>query len=190
LNYFAHSFKDSNFVVYKSVFNYRNSYQKPQFRIRDKERGHADWYSIKETFVRVPEISSITCTQEMNGFCEMKGSSIDYISQVSVDGGQSWSPQAPTTLQVQPTQDGQKLVMIPILQNKKLLMVKLRDFPKGEGLFIGNFSFFNSVKRSKTLVSAGNVQTGTTNRMVQLSQISSEVESGLNSKKAARKKKN
>src|SRR5688572_13478031 len=96
----------------------------------------------------MPEISSINCNQEMNGMCELKGESIDYISQVSIDGGQSWYPQSPTTLQVQPTQDGQKLGMIPMLPNKKLLMIKLRDFSKGEGLFINNFTFSNSVKGS------------------------------------------
>jgi hypothetical protein len=35
-------------------------------------------------------------------------------------------------------------------------MVKLRDFPKGEGLFIGNFSFLNSVKNAKTIVQTNN----------------------------------
>ncbi|HRH41212.1 MAG TPA: hypothetical protein PKY82_06165, partial [Pyrinomonadaceae bacterium] len=123
-----------------------------QFRIRDKERGDSDWYSIKQTFVRVPQITSINCTTEMNGMCELKGASIDYISQVSIDGGQSWYPQNPTTLQVQPTQDGQKLVMIPLLTNKKLLMVKLRDFPKGEGVFINGFSFSNTAKITKPAV--------------------------------------
>jgi hypothetical protein len=125
-----------------------------QFRIRDKERGDSDWYSIKQTFVRMPNIASITCTPAMNGMCEMKGSTIDYISQISIDGGQSWYPQAPATLQVQPTQEGQKLAMIPILPNKKLLMIKLRDFQKGEGLFIGNFSFSNSVKAIKNSTQA------------------------------------
>ena len=36
--------------------------------------------------------------------------------------------------------------MIPLLQNKKLLMIKLRDFSKGEGLFINSFVFSNTVK--------------------------------------------
>ncbi|HRH44130.1 MAG TPA: hypothetical protein PKY82_21035 [Pyrinomonadaceae bacterium] len=44
-----------------------------QFRIRDRERGDSDWYSIRQTFVRMPEISSIACNNEMNGMCEMKG---------------------------------------------------------------------------------------------------------------------
>lgn len=121
-----------------------------QFRIRDKERGDSDWYSIKQTFVRIPNISSIVCTTEMNKLCELKGNSIDYISQVSIDGGQSWYPQAPATLQVQPTEDGSKLAMIPHLPNKKLLMIKLRDYPSGEGLFINGFSFTNSVKVVKS----------------------------------------
>ena len=54
---------------------------------------------------------------------------------------------------VQPTQDGQKLAMIPLLPNKKLLMIKLRDFPQGEGLFINGFSFSNSVKGMNKVVS-------------------------------------
>ncbi len=122
-----------------------------QFRIRDKERGDSDWYSIKQTFVRLPQISSITCTNQMNSMCEMKGASLDYISQVSIDGGQTWYPNSPATLQVQPTQDGQKLAMIPILANKKLLMIKLRDFPHGEGLFINRFNFSNAVKVMKNV---------------------------------------
>jgi len=117
-----------------------------QFRIRDRERGDSDWYSIKQTFVRVPKIDSITCTNEMNGMCEMKGSTIDYISQVSIDGGQSWFPKDPATLQVQPTKDGNKLAMIPLLTDKKLLLIKLRDFPKGEGIGVDDFSFLYSVQ--------------------------------------------
>ena len=123
-----------------------------QFRIRDKERGDSDWYSIRQTFVRVPEIATVLCSNEMNGMCEMKGNSIDYISQVSTDGGKTWYPQSPTTLQVQPTADGQKLAMIPILSNKNILMIKLRDFPNGEGLFINSFSFSNSVKVMEKVV--------------------------------------
>ncbi|MEK7723274.1 MAG: hypothetical protein AAB336_02910, partial [Acidobacteriota bacterium] len=122
-----------------------------QFRIKDKERGDSDWYSIKQTFVRIPQISSVICTTEMNGMCEMKGATTDYISQVSVDGGQTWYPNSPTTLQVQPTQDGQKKAMIPLLPSKKLLMVKLRDYPKGEGIHINNFDYSNRVKNAKAV---------------------------------------
>jgi len=117
-----------------------------QFRIRDRERGDSDWYSIKQIFVRVPIIDSITCTNEMNERCEMRGSTIDYISQVSIDGGESWFPKDPATLQVQPTPDGNKLARIPLLTDKKLLMIKLRDFPKGEGIVVDDFSFLYSVK--------------------------------------------
>jgi hypothetical protein len=120
-----------------------------QFRIRDRARGDSDWYTIKQTFVRIPEIASITCKTEMNGMCELKGATIDYISQVSIDGGQNWYPQSPAGLQTRPAPDGQKLAMIPLLQNKKLLKVRLRDFPRGNGLFIGNFNSANSVRKSQ-----------------------------------------
>jgi hypothetical protein len=101
-----------------------------QFRIRDRERGDSDWYTIKQTFVRYATVRSIRCTNEMNGQCEMKGDGIDYISQVSTDGGQTWFPQEPQTLIAQPTPDGVKMAMIPMLQNKNLLRIRLRDFPR------------------------------------------------------------
>lgn len=123
-----------------------------QFRIRDKERGDSDWYSIKQTFVRIPEIKSISCTAEMNGMCEMKGAGIDYISQISIDGGQNWFPAEPATLQTQPAPDGQRSAIIPFLQNKEFLRIRLRDFPKGEGLFVDGFNFSNTLKRlTKTI---------------------------------------
>lgn len=121
-----------------------------QFRILDKERGNSDWYSIKQTFIRFPQISSIICSPEFEGMCEMKGATIDYISQVSIDGGQTWFPQSPATLTVQPTQDGQKITKIPLLQNKKLLMIKLRDFPNGAGIPVESFSLVNTVKNNST----------------------------------------
>ena len=117
-----------------------------QFRIRDRERGDSDWYAIKQTFVRIPGIQSVKCTNEMNGQCELKGEGIDYIQQVSIDGGQTWYPQEASGLMAQPTADGQKMAMIPLLINKKLLQIKLRDFPKTEGLTVTDFSFVNSVK--------------------------------------------
>lgn len=131
-----------------------------QFRIRDRERGDSDWYTIRQTFVRLPEIKSVKCTTEMNGMCQMTGDGIDYIQQVSVDGGQSWYPQDQSGLIAQPTADGQKTAMIPLLVNKKLLQIKLRDFPNTSGLPIVDFLFSSSVKPSKTSVSSNtrNVQ--------------------------------
>lgn len=117
-----------------------------QFRIRDKERGDSDWYTIKQTFTRVPQVTSIKCTQEMNGQCEMKGDGMDYVGQVSVDGGKTWYPGDAGNLQAQPTADGQSEVLIPQLINRKLLRLKLRDFPNTNGLFAGNFVFTNTVK--------------------------------------------
>jgi hypothetical protein len=71
---------------------------------------------------------------------------LDYIAQVSIDGGNSWYQQAPVTLQAQPAEDGQKRALIPLFTNKKLLQIKLRDFPKTEGLNVPEYSFSNTVK--------------------------------------------
>lgn len=117
-----------------------------QFRIHDKERGDSDWYTVRQTFVRIPEIKSVKCTPEMNGMCQMTGDGIDYIQQVSVDGGASWYPQDQSGLTAQPAPDGQKMALIPLLTDKKLLQIKLRDFPKTVGLPVSNFTFSNSVK--------------------------------------------
>lgn len=112
-----------------------------QFRIRDRERGDSDWYSIKQTFVRVPEIESVRCTKEMNGMCEMKGSGIDYISQVSTDAGASWYPrESSSTLQTQQSTDGKQTALIPFYADKKLLVIRLRDFPK-EAILITSYVF-------------------------------------------------
>lgn len=112
-----------------------------QFRIRDKERGDSDWYTIKQTFVRVPQIESVKCTGEMNGQCKLTGQGIDYISQVSVDGGKNWFPENNASLQTQPSADGKTQALIPLLTDKNLLQIKLRDFPKTVGMQIRNFSF-------------------------------------------------
>ncbi len=37
------------------------------------------------------------------------------------------------------------MAMIPLLQNKKSLMIKLRDYPKLEGIFVDKFVFVGSV---------------------------------------------
>ena len=120
-----------------------------QFRIRDRERGDSNWYSIKQTFVRLPEIKSISCSNEMKDQCQLNGLGIEYISQISIDGGQTWYPQSPATLQVQPTQEGQANAVIPLLQNKKSFQIKLRDFPEMKGIWINNFLFSNLVRGTK-----------------------------------------
>lgn len=101
-----------------------------QFRIKDKERGSSDWYTLKKTFARVPQLLSIKCpVNDSTGSCKLMGDGIDYISQVSVDGGKTWFPQAPATLVVVPTEDSKSIAVIPHYQGKKLLKLRLRDFP-------------------------------------------------------------
>ncbi len=107
-----------------------------QFRIRDKQRGDSDWYTVRKTFARIPGSISVSCTSGTNGNCQMKGEGIEYISQVSVDGGKSWYPQEPATLTVQTAPDGRKLALIPRYSNKALLKIRLRDFPIAEGMAV------------------------------------------------------
>ncbi len=101
-----------------------------QFRILDRARGNSDWYTIKQTFVRVPQIDSVTCIKEQ---CEIVGKGLDYIGQISIDGGKVWNP----PLRAQPTTDGKAILKISGVKDKKLLRIKLRDFPKTDGLEIG-----------------------------------------------------
>lgn len=61
------------------------------------------------------------------------------------EDGQTWFPQEPQTLQAQPTPDGQKMAMIPNLINKKMLRIKLRDYPK-QDITQSGFVFANTVK--------------------------------------------
>lgn len=160
-----------------------------QFRIKDRERGDSDWYVIKQTFVRIPQIESVKCTskssqslpsQQSYGVeginqsgnpaqnsvtlnsgnpgtlnsansvnflpCELKGEGLDYIAQISVDGGRSWNPQNGGQLPVQLTEDGKYKIMIPMLINQKFLQIKLRDFPNTEGLTVTGFVYSNLVK--------------------------------------------
>jgi hypothetical protein len=105
-----------------------------QFRIRDKQRGDSNWYTIKQTFTRVPKIAAVKCQNGVKGNCEISGEGIEYISQVSVDGGKTWFPEQPASLAVQPAPDGRKVDAIPYVGNRKLLKVRLRDFPIMEGL--------------------------------------------------------
>lgn len=119
-----------------------------QFRIRDRERGDSDWYTVKQTFVRTPEIAQIKCTDEMQGMCEMKGEGMEYVSQVSVDDGKTWYPGVSASLDAQPTADGLTAVMIPLLVNKKFLRIRLRDFQDETGFTADNYAFSNTVKNN------------------------------------------
>lgn len=120
-----------------------------QFRIRDKERGDSDWYTIRKTFARIPEIHSVKCSNETKGFCELKGVGLEYIGRVSVDGGKTWYPGESADLVIQPSVDGGKAILIPGYTNKKLLQIKLRDFPATEGLVVDDYSFVNTGMRQK-----------------------------------------
>lgn len=114
-------------------FAFNNQYQqflagrRLQFRIKDRVRGVSDWVTIKQTFVRIPQIESVNCVKEE---CRVIGSGLDYIGQVSADGGSIWQPPPP----LQPTSDGKSSMTIPAVKDKKLLRIKLRDFPNTEGL--------------------------------------------------------
>lgn len=96
-----------------------------QFRIRDNIRGDSNWYSIKQTFIRLPKIESINCKGEE---CKITGTGLDYIGQIATDGI-NWQP----PLQVMPTPDGKSTMTINGVKDKKALKIKLRDFPNTEG---------------------------------------------------------
>ena len=102
-----------------------------QFRIKDTVRGNSNWYTIKQTFIRIPKIDSINC---QSGNCKITGKGLDYIGQISTDGGKVWQP----PLQVQPTQGGKSSMTIQGAQDRKLIRIKLRDFPNTEGLLLVN----------------------------------------------------
>ncbi|MBX7174289.1 MAG: hypothetical protein K1X72_25170 [Pyrinomonadaceae bacterium] len=103
-----------------------------QFRICDKARGNSDWYSIKQTFVRLPQGLSLKC---LNKQCELSGKGVNYIQQVSLDDGKTWFPQDATGLVSQTNASGMESAIIPnIIETKKALKIRLRDFPKTDGL--------------------------------------------------------
>ncbi len=106
------------------------------FRIRDRIRGDSDWYPINKTFVRTPENISVNCAKQSKDKCELKGVGIEYISQISVDGGKTWFPESPATLTVEPTAEGLQKTMIPRFSNRSLVRIRLRDFPQPDGLVI------------------------------------------------------
>ncbi len=112
-----------------------------QFRIRDKERGDSDWITVNKTFVRTPTIKSFNCVVAKKGFCQLKGIGIEYISEISVDGGKVWYPQSPNTWSVMPTADGFQEAMVPKVPNPNLIRFKLRDLPKTQGLTFKNLGF-------------------------------------------------
>jgi hypothetical protein len=116
--------------------------KKLQFRIRDKERGNSDWFTVGKTFVRTPIIKSFNCAITKKGFCQLKGVGIEYISDISVDGGKVWYPQSPATWSVMPTSDGFQEAMVPKVPNiRNQIRFKLRDLPKTEGLTFKNLGF-------------------------------------------------
>ena len=117
-----------------------------QFRIRDKIRGDSDWYTVRKTFARIPKISSVKCAIG-GGLCELRGEGIDYIGEVSVDGGATWSANDSNALKIQPTTDGQRALMIPFYSNKIFLQIKLRDCPKLGALSPSDYIFLNPLKK-------------------------------------------
>jgi hypothetical protein len=89
----------------------------------------------------VPESISIKCGAGAQGVCQIKGKGIEYISQVSVDDGKTWYPEAPAALLVEPAADGRSTAQIPryAAAAKKSLQIRLRDFPSAEGLTIKTY---------------------------------------------------
>lgn len=110
-----------------------------QFRIRDKVRGDSDWYTLGKTFARLPEKIAVECLAGEN--CLMKGEGIEYVGQVSVDGGKSWFPQGQSSLSVETMANGEKFIKIPKYSAKNLLQIKLRDFPMTQGLPVQDYAF-------------------------------------------------
>ena len=98
-----------------------------QFRIRDRERGLSDWYTIRQTFIRIPSIRSVNCQR---GQCRILGKGLDYIGQYSTDGGKTWNP----PLQAKANPKGEFTLIVPDIKERKDLRIKLRDFPKTVGL--------------------------------------------------------
>lgn len=111
-----------------------------QFRISDKTRGDSDWYTLRGTFTRLPESVSVKCASGAKADCQLNGKGIEYISQISTDGGKTWFPQTPATLSVQATADGGKTATIPNFSNRKLLRIRLRDFPVEGGLAFTDYT--------------------------------------------------
>ena len=113
--------------TFNSQYNQFLAGRRLQFRVRDRVRGVSDWYTIKQTFIRIPQITSIRCS---NGKCRIVGKGLDYIGQYSVDGGATWQ----AVPEVRATATGNYFLVIPEIRDKKLLQIKLRDFPATRGL--------------------------------------------------------
>jgi hypothetical protein len=92
----------------------------------------------------MPQISSFSCPPQSDKECQLTGKGISYIQQISTDNGTTWFPQEPTGLISKPTSNGLETVFIPNIGGKsKAVKIKLRDFPKPEGLPISAFMLGN-----------------------------------------------
>ena len=113
-------------------FDFNEKYQqflagrRLQFRIRDRVRGVSDWYTIKQTFIRTPKVNSVNCGKNE---CRITGKGLDYIGNYSTDGGKTWNP----PLHASANPQGKFTLIVPGIKERKLLRIKLRDFPKTEG---------------------------------------------------------
>ena len=55
-------------------------------------------------------------------------------------------------MQAQLLSDGKSTPQTPLLTDEKLLLLKLRDYSKADGIFVTNFNYTNTVKLSKKVV--------------------------------------
>ena len=117
-----------------------------QFRIRDKVRGYSNWYTVENKFVRLPEISAVHCSNLLTENCLLKGKGIEYISQVSIDGGKTWFPEQPATIIAKPDINGEKTASIPHISGKKSLQIRLRDFSGNTAIAVNNYKILPIVK--------------------------------------------
>jgi hypothetical protein len=104
-----------------------------QFTLADARRGNSDWYSIKQTFVRLPNITALKC---LGKECELKGTGINYILQISLDGSKTWFPSEPTGLTAKAIENGLETALIPNPAGVKSVKIKLRDFSVADGVLV------------------------------------------------------
>ncbi len=114
-----------NFVFDKRSQRYLAG-RRLQFRIKDSERGSSHWYTIKQTFIRVPQIERVLCQKAE---CKLSGTGLKYIGQISFDEGKTWQS-LPAILR---TPTGKSIAKLPVVKNVKLIYIKLRDFPDTRG---------------------------------------------------------
>lgn len=100
-----------------------------QFRLRDKARGDSDWFTVNKTFVRTPMLKSLNCTAKDK--CMLKGTGLEYISEISSDGGVTWQQQ--TAMDIKQSADGMQEITVPAA-NINTIKFRLRDLPKTEGV--------------------------------------------------------